>query len=281
MVKTTLNIKGELLDISTPRIMGIINLTADSFYDGGKIKSDKDLLDKAEKMLSEGASILDIGAYSSRPGAIDIPVETELKNLSEGLKTVLKEFPNAIISVDSFRSSVARSGIEAGASIINDISGGELDNNMIDTVAELNVPYIMMHMRGNPQTMTQLTEYKDLVSEIIDYFNKKISLLHAKGVADVILDPGFGFAKNLKHNFELLNKLELLEFLNLPILCGVSRKSMIWKSLETSADEALNGTTALNTICLMKGASILRVHDVKEAKETIQLVELMKNSTSN
>ena len=270
----SLNIRGELLDLSTPKVMGIINLTADSFYDGGKIKSDKDLLKKAERMLAEGAAILDIGAYSSRPGASDIPVEQELKNALNGIRSILKEFPNTTISIDSFRSDVARECVESGASIINDISGGNLDNNMIDTVAELKVPYIMMHMRGKPQTMSNLTDYEDLLSEIIDYFNARINVLLEKGVSDVVVDPGFGFAKTLDQNFELLNQLNLLTFLDRPILCGVSRKSMIWKSLGTSPDEALNGTTALNNTCLMNGASILRVHDVKEAMETVKLYEL-------
>ena len=278
MPKSSLNINGSLLDISSPIAMGIINLTADSFYDGGKIKNDKDLLNKAEKMLSEGAAILDVGAYSSRPGATDIPVETELTNAIRGIQAILKEFPKALISIDTFRSEVARRTIENGSSIVNDISAGGLDEKMFETVADLKVPYIMMHMRGNPQTMSKLTGYDNLISEIIDYFNARINLLNAQGVSDVVLDPGFGFAKTLDQNFELLNKLELLSFLDKPILCGVSRKSMIWKSLGTTADGALNGTTALNNTCLMKGASILRVHDVKEAMETIELYKLTINT---
>lgn len=274
MSKISLNIDGSLLDISTPIVMGIINLTADSFYDGGKIKTDQDLLTKAEKMLAEGATILDVGAYSTRPGSTDIPIKMEVENAVVGIKSIRKEFPEALISVDTFRSEVARCAIENGASIINDVSGGGLDKKMFDTVAGLKVPYIMMHMRGNPQTMSQLTQYDNLISEIIDYFNSRIKLLNNKGVSDVIIDPGFGFAKTLEQNFQLLNGLELLSILELPILCGVSRKSMIWKSLEISADEALNGTTALNNTCLMKGASILRVHDVKEAMETIKLYGL-------
>ncbi|MFY0651059.1 MAG: dihydropteroate synthase [Cyclobacteriaceae bacterium] len=274
MTKTSLNIKGQLLDISRPIAMGIINLTADSFYDGGKIKTDADLLNKAEKMLLEGATILDVGAYSSRPGATDIPIDQERKNAMEGIRTILQEFPMAIISIDSFRAEVGKAAIEEGASIINDISGGSLDDQMFDTVAELRVPYIMMHMKGNPQTMMNLTQYDDLISEIIDYFNGRITVLESKGVSDVIIDPGFGFAKTLDQNFRLLNRLQLLSILERPMLCGVSRKSMIWKSLGISADEALNGTTALNNTCLMKGASILRVHDVKEAMETIKLFEL-------
>ncbi|MEQ6120805.1 dihydropteroate synthase [Reichenbachiella sp. MALMAid0571] len=274
MPKSSLNINGSLLDISSPVVMGIINLTADSFYDGGKIKNDQDLLGKAEKMLSEGAAILDVGAYSSRPGAVDIPVETEANNAIHGVESILKEFPEAVISIDTFRSEVAKQTIENGVSIVNDISAGGLDDKMFETVADLKVPYIMMHMRGNPQTMSKLTVYDNLISEIIDYFNARIKLLNAQGVSDVIIDPGFGFAKTLDQNFELLNKLELLNFLDKPILCGVSRKSMIWKSLGITADEALNGTTALNNTCLMKGASILRVHDVKEAMETIELYKL-------
>ena len=264
-----------MLDISKPIAMGIINLTADSFYDGGKIKSDKDLLRKTERMLTEGAIILDVGAYSSRPGALDIPIETELKNALAGIDVILSEFNDAVISVDTFRSDVARAVVENGAAIINDISAGGLDNQMFDTIAKLKVPYIMMHMRGNPQTMMNLTQYDNLLSEIIDYFNGRIKLLNDKGVSDVIIDPGFGFAKTLDQNFELLNQLELLGMLDAPVLCGVSRKSMIWKSLDCSPDEALNGTTALNSICLSKGASILRVHDVKEAMETIKLYNLM------
>lgn len=278
MPKSSLNINGSLLDISSPVVMGIINLTADSFYDGGKIKNDKDLLTKVDKMLSEGAAILDVGAYSSRPGATDIPVETEVNNAIRGIQAILKEFPKAVVSIDTFRSEVARRTIENGASIVNDISAGGLDDKMFETVADLKVPYIMMHMRGNPQTMSKLTGYDNLISEIIDYFNARIKLLNAQGVSDVVIDPGFGFAKTLDQNFELLNKLELLCFLDMPMLCGVSRKSMIWKSLEITADEALNGTTALNNTCLMKGASILRVHDVKEAMETIELYKLTINT---
>ncbi|MFT7032478.1 MAG: dihydropteroate synthase [Cyclobacteriaceae bacterium] len=278
MSKTSLNINGSLLDISSPIVMGIINLTADSFYDGGKIKTDKDLLIKAEKMLAEGATILDVGAYSTRPGAANIPLHIETQNAVNGIKNILVEFPDAIISVDTFRAQVAKQAIENGASIINDVSGGNLDSEMFDTVANLDVPYIIMHMRGNPKTMSQLTQYDNLISEIIDYFNRKIKLLSSKGVSDVIIDPGFGFAKTIEQNFQLLNGLDLLSILESPILCGVSRKSMIWKSLGTTADEALNGTTVLNNTCLMKGASILRVHDVKEAMETIKLYELITKS---
>lgn len=272
--KWQINVDGRLIDLSTPAVMGIVNLTADSFYDGGKIKSDKDLLNKAERMLAEGATILDVGAYSSRPGADDIPLDTEMNNAQKGIQTLLKEFPNAVISVDTFRSEVARRAIDSGALIVNDISAGHLDDRMIDTVAELKTPYIMMHMRGNPQTMMQLTDYEDLISEIIHYFNERINVLTARGVGDIIIDPGFGFAKKRDQNFHLLNNLDLLKFLDRPMLCGLSRKSMIWKSLDITADEALTGTIVLNTISLTRGASILRVHDVKEAIEAIKLYML-------
>lgn len=273
-----INIKGELMALSSPKVMGIINLTADSFYDGGKIKSDKDLLTKVEKMIAEGVDILDVGAYSSRPGATDIPMREEWDAAVDGIDAILKHFPDAIISIDTFRATVAKGAWEHGASIVNDISAGSLDKGMFDLIAELNVPYIMMHMRGNPQTMASLTDYDHLVTEIIDYFNAKVKDLRSRGVKDIIIDPGFGFAKTKEQSFELLNQLELLRILEVPMLCGVSRKSMIFKELESSPDQALNGTTALNMACLMNGASILRVHDVKEAKETIKLYEAMTKS---
>lgn len=258
--------------------MGIVNLTPDSFYDGGKIKSDSDLLSKVTKMMSDGVDIIDLGAYSSRPGADDVPEALESKTIQQGVEVILKEFPEAIISVDSFRASVAKVGVDAGACIVNDISAGQLDETMFDFVAEANVPYIMMHMRGNPQTMKSLTGYEDLTREVIDYFVSKVNALKARGVKDIVIDPGFGFAKTKEQNFELLNKLPLMDMLDVPMLCGVSRKSMIFKTLNQTAQEALNGTTALNMACLMKGANILRVHDVKEAKETITLYQSMINS---
>ena len=270
-----INIKGTLLALSQPRVMGIINLTADSFYDGGKIKSDQDLLSKVERMVNEGVDILDVGAYSSRPGATDIPMRDEWDAAVSGIDAILKEFPDAVISIDTFRSTVAKGAIEHGACIVNDISGGSLDDNMFNFISEVNAPYIMMHMRGNPQTMSGLTDYNNLLLDIIDYFNARTAELRSRGVKDIIIDPGFGFAKTKEQNFELLNKLEQLKILDVPMLCGVSRKSMIFKELGSSADEALNGTTALNMACLMHGASILRVHDVKEAKETIRLFEAM------
>ena len=271
----TLNISEYKLDLSTPKVMGIINLTADSFYDGGKIKSDKDLLRKTERMIEEGVDILDVGAYSSRPGATDIAADQESKNATSGIDLILKNFPKQAISLDTFRASVAEKGLNHGASIINDISGGALDPAMFPVIATHKVPYIMMHMRGNPQTMVSLTDYNELLSDIIAYFKEKTKALSALGAKDIIIDPGFGFAKNREQNFELLNRLEELKTLGLPMLCGVSRKSMIFKSLGFGPDQALNGTTALNMACLMKGASILRVHDVKEAKETIHLYKEM------
>lgn len=272
-----INIKGKLMALSSPKVMGIINLTADSFYDGGKIKSDQDLLAKVENMLADGVDILDVGAYSSRPGATDIPMREEWDAAVSGIDLILDQFPEAIISIDTFRATVAKGALEHGASLVNDISGGSLDQGMFDVIEGAHVPYIMMHMRGNPQTMSNLTDYDHLVSDIIDYFNEKVTALRARGVKDIIIDPGFGFAKTKEQNFELLDKLELLGMVDVPMLCGVSRKSMIFKELNVSPDEALNGTTALNMACLMKGASILRVHDVKEAKETIQLFEAMTN----
>ncbi|WP_420582369.1 dihydropteroate synthase [Reichenbachiella sp.] len=273
-----INVKGNLMALSSPRVMGIINLTADSFYDGGKIKSDKDLLMKVEKMVEEGVDILDVGAYSSRPGATDIPMKEEWEAAVDGIDSILKHFPESIISIDTFRATVAKGALEHGACIVNDISSGNLDTGMFDLLAEMNVPYIMMHMKGNPQTMANLTDYDRMVSEIIDYFNAKLKTLRSRGVKDIIIDPGFGFAKTKEQSFELLNKLDLLKILEVPMLCGVSRKSMIFKELGTTPDEALNGTTALNMACLMHGASILRVHDVKEAKETIKLFEAMTKS---
>ncbi|UXX80945.1 dihydropteroate synthase [Reichenbachiella carrageenanivorans] len=273
-----INIKGKLMALSSPKVMGIVNLTADSFYDGGKIKSDQDLLTKVEGMMRDGVDILDIGAYSSRPGATDIPMREEWDAAVSGIDLILDRFPEAIISIDTFRATVAKGALEHGACIVNDISGGSLDQGMFDVIESTNVPYIMMHMRGNPQTMANLTDYDHLVSDIIDYFNEKVAALRKRGVKDIIIDPGFGFAKTKEQNFELLDKLELLNMVGVPMLCGVSRKSMISKELDVSPDEALNGTTALNMACLMKGASMLRVHDVKEAKETIQLFEAMTKS---
>ena len=258
--------------------MGILNVTPDSFFDGGKYKNDSELLSQVYVMLKEGATFIDVGAYSSRPQAEHISTETELKRMLPIVELLVKEFPDILLSIDTFRSDVAKQSVEAGAAMINDISAGKLDKNMLSTVAKLHVPYIMMHMKGSPQTMQQETVYKDLVKDVLFYFSERIAKAHALGIVDLIVDPGFGFAKTQKQNFELLNHLELFKMIDKPLLAGLSRKSMIYKSLETSADHALNGTSILNTIVLQKGASILRVHDVKEAMECVKLInQLSKN----
>ncbi len=254
-----------------PQVMGILNITPDSFYDGGKFKTDQSFLNQTEKMLSEGASFIDIGAASSNPKADVVSEAEELNRITKVVELVLKNFPHAILSIDTFRSEVARECISRGAAIINDISAGHLDNKMLKTVAELNVPYIMMHMRGNPQTMQSYTNYGDIIKEIIFYFSERISLARGYGINDIIIDPGFGFSKTTVQNFEVLNHLEQFAMLNLPILAGFSRKSMIYKTLKSTAEEALNGTSVLNIVALQKGANILRVHDVKEAVECIKL----------
>ncbi len=271
--KLSLNIRGDLMDLSRPKIMGILNLTPDSFYDGGRNNELSSAVKKAEILLSEGADILDLGAYSSRPGAEHISEAEELERLIPVVKAIVEQFPGAVLSVDTFRSAVARAAINEGAHIINDISAGELDANMFETIAALRVPYILMHMRGNPQTMTGLTEYTDLVNDVCYYFAVKIDQLKQLGVKDLIVDPGFGFAKTPDQSFELLKNLDFLKITGHPVLAGLSRKSMIYKTLGTDAENALNGTIAANTIALMKGANILRVHDVKAAKEAITIFE--------
>lgn len=272
-----INCKGELIDLSTPRVMGIINITPDSFFSGSRAQTNSDILKKAERMLKEGATFLDLGAYSSRPGATDISEEEEINRLLPAIEVILKEFPEALLSLDTFRSKVARKGIEAGGAIINDISGGKLDVHMLQTVAELQVPYILMHMKGTPQNMKDQNQYDDLLKDILFYFSERVNAARQLGINDIIVDPGFGFAKNIRQNFELLSKAELLQMLELPILIGLSRKSMIWKTLEIEAAQALNGTSVLNTVALQKGAHILRVHDVKEAMECIKLTSEIIN----
>jgi dihydropteroate synthase len=269
----TINCKGHLIDLSSPKVMGILNITPDSFYDGGKHNSEKAIIKHVEQMLLEGATFIDIGAYSSKPGADFVSEDEELARILPIITRVLKEFPEALLSIDTFRSRVAKECIQMGAALINDISAGKLDDTMLNTVADLHVPYIMMHMRGTPQTMQKQTVYNNLVKDILFYFSERIAAARQIGIVDMIIDPGFGFAKTLEQNFELLNQLELFNMLELPLLVGVSRKSMIYKTLQNSASQALNGTTALNTIALQKGANILRVHDVKEAIETIKLVQ--------
>ncbi|MEO0045491.1 MAG: Dihydropteroate synthase [Bacteroidota bacterium] len=267
----TINCRGTLIDLALPKVMGILNVTPNSFFDGGKYADEKSLLSQVEKMLTEGATFIDIGAYSSKPSAEFVSETEETERLIPIVKTVLKHFPETLISVDTFRANVAKAGIENGACIINDIAAGSLDENMMKTVAELQVPYIMMHMKGNPQTMQSLAQYENVTKEVVFYFSEKIAQARSLGINDLIIDPGFGFAKTLEQNFEVMNNLELFQMLDLPILVGISRKSMIYKTLDTSAEFALNGTTVLNTIALQKGSNILRVHDVKEAIECVKL----------
>lgn len=272
----TINCKGQLLDLSTPKVMGVLNLTPDSFYDGGKFKNEKEALKQVEKYRIDGMDILDIGAYSSRPGADDISEDEELRRQSSVLKQITKEFPDLVISIDTFRSSVAKESLDQGAHIINDISAGKLDEQMLEVIAQYQVPYIMMHMRGTPQTMKQLTTYDDLVKEVVYYFSERLAVTKKMGINDVIIDPGFGFAKTTAQNFELLNHLDILQSLDVPILTGISRKSMIYKTLGIDSKQALNGTTALHMVALQNGSSILRVHDVLEAKECITLYQKLK-----
>ena len=269
--KSTLNCSGNILNLGTPQVMGILNITPDSFYAGSRLSSIEEAVKRAEAMLTDGADILDVGGYSSRPGAVDISEQEEIDRIAPAIEAIHNAFPEAILSIDTFRAKVAETAIAAGAAIINDISGGNLDDSMYETVAKLQVPYILMHMRGTPQTMTTLAKYEDVVLEVIDELQIKIAKLKQLGVKDIILDPGFGFAKTIEHNFELLRRMDELRILELPILAGLSRKSMVYKSLSIDQTDALTGTIALNTIALMKGADILRVHDVKEAKQTIQL----------
>jgi len=271
--KVTLNAGGKLIDLSRPKVMGIINLTPDSFYAGSRKQGIDAALQQAEKMLDEGADFLDLGAYSSRPGADDIGIQEETDRLLPVVEAIVKRSPDAVLSIDTFRAPVAEAAINAGAHIINDISGGQLDDEMFTTVARLQVPYILMHMKGNPKTMNQLAVYDDVFAEVYDYFADKYYQLKQLGVHDVIIDPGFGFAKKPEHGFQLMKRLKDFEMLGLPILAGISRKKMIYGLLNITAAEALNGTTALNTIALSKGANILRVHDVKEAVEAVKIWE--------
>ena len=267
----SLNCKGQLIDLSTPKVMGILNITPDSFYDGGQFKDSKSILVQTEKLISEGATFVDVGAYSSRPGADFVSEYEELHRIVPVVELIVKHFPEVLISIDSFRANVIRECVNAGAVISNDISAGHLDDLMMKTIGELGIPYIMMHMRGTPQTMQNLTHYDHLITEIFSYFSERIQLAKQHKIMDVVIDPGFGFAKTLSQNYELLGKLEFFQNLNCPMLCGVSRKSMIYKTLNCLPKEALNGTTALNMVSLMNGVNILRVHDVKEAIECVKL----------
>ncbi len=275
--RRTLSVKGRVLEISSPAVMGILNCTPDSFYEGSRLSEINALTDRALQMLEEGATFLDIGGYSTRPGAAEVGEQEELDRILPAVEAILKAAPDAILSVDTFRAQVARQAIEAGAALVNDVSGGEADEAMFATVAALQVPYVLMHMRGTPQTMKDLNQYDDLVLDLVDYFQKKIYQLHMLGVKDIILDPGFGFAKNIEQNYTLLKHLNYFKALNLPILVGLSRKSMIYKRLSVPVAESLNGTTVLNTVALLNGANILRVHDVKEAVQAIKLLNLLQD----
>lgn len=269
----TINCKGTLIDLSRPKVMGILNVTPNSFFDGGKYADENAILQQVEKMLNEGATFIDVGAYSSKPNAAFVSEEEEIRRLIPIVELLVNEFPEIILSIDTFRSSVAEKAIEAGAAIINDISAGNLDEAMMQTVAKLQVPYIMMHMKGTPNTMQSLTNYDDILKEMMLYFAQKINQARSLGINDLIVDPGYGFAKTTEQNFEVLQKSELFKHLEVPILAGLSRKSMIYKTLNNNSQEALNGTTVLNTLALTKGANILRVHDVKQAMETVSLFE--------
>ncbi len=273
----TLNCNGKLIDLTIPKVMGILNITPDSFYDGGRYKDERSILIQVEKMLTEGATFIDVGAYSSRPGATVVPKEEELKRILPIVKLLTTNFPGIILSIDTFRSTVAAACLSEGAAMINDISAGKQDEAMFSTVAEYKAPYIMMHMRGTPQNMQQQTDYDHLSVAILKYFAERIETGRAYGLHDLIVDPGFGFAKTLEQNYELLGQLELFQRLGHPILVGLSRKSMVYKLLETNAENALNGTTALHAIALSKGAKILRVHDVNEASECIKLLRQLEH----
>jgi dihydropteroate synthase len=273
----TIKLKESLLDLSNPMIMGILNVTPDSFYDGGFYDNQKKVLNQVEKMINDGASIIDIGGYSSRPGADNISPKVELARVLPIVKLIKEKFSKILISIDTFRSEVAKKCVENGADIINDISGGSLDSKMFETVAKLNVPYIIMHMRGNPSNMMDKTDYENIIEEMDNYFSEKIELAKSFGINDIIIDPGFGFAKTTKQNFDILKNLTYLKKLNKPLLVGVSRKSMIYKTLNLSPIDSLNGSTVLHTISLLKGANIIRVHDVKEANECIRLVNELKS----
>ena len=278
---TYINVKGQLMDLSQPKVMGILNVTPDSFYAESRLQTEKQIILRLQEMENEGASIMDIGAYSSRPNAQHISIEEEMERLRNCLTLVNKECPNAIVSIDTFRADIAKMCVEEyGAAMINDISAGNMDKQMFATIAQLGVPYIIMHMQGTPQDMQSAPHYDNLLKEVFYYFSEKISKLRDLGVKDIILDPGFGFGKTLEHNYQLMNHLEEFSTFELPLLVGISRKSMIYKLLGTSPEEALNGTTALNTISLLKGANILRVHDVKAAVEAVKIVEKMKQCTA-
>jgi dihydropteroate synthase len=274
----TLNLNGHFFSKQMPIIMGILNVTPDSFYEKSRLNNFDALLQKTEKMLKDGVDFLDIGGYSTRPNAENITLEEEKRRVLPAIEIILKEFPDANISIDTFRTEVAKEAVKIGAKLVNDISGGQLDENMLEEIPKLNVPYILMHSKGTPQTMTELTDYQNILIEMLDYFQQKIKILREKGQKDIIIDMGFGFAKTIEQNFFLLKNLSIFKILDCPILVGISRKSMIYKTLQITPEEALNGTTILNLLALQNGANILRVHDVKEAQETILLWEKYKKS---
>ena len=275
-MKRTLNCKGNLIDLNEPKVMGILNITPDSFYDNSRLNSKRDLLKRTESMLLEGATFIDVGAYSSRPGAEFVSEEEERKRLIPALEIILKEFPDVLLSVDTYRSNIAKETIDLGVSIINDISGGDMDPDMFDVVVNKQVPYILMHMRGNPQTMSNFNNYNHLIVDIISELQVKVNDLEKRGLNDIIIDPGLGFAKDLHQNYEIVKDLKSFDLIGHPLLIGSSRKSMIYKLLECEPQDALTGTTVVHTACLLNGASILRVHDVKDAIEAIKITNLLK-----
>ena len=268
----TININGKIINLSSPKIMGILNITPDSFYDGGKFNKRGEILKQIEKMVNSGVDIIDVGGYSSRPGAKKVSIENELNRVIPAIELIKKKYPNAIISIDTFRSKVANEAIETGAAIVNDISGGNLDRSMFEVVAKYKTPYVLMHMKGTPANMMSKTNYSDVTKDVCKYFSERIAIAKSYGINDIMIDPGFGFSKTTQQNYELLNNLEFFKEFQRPIIIGISRKSMIYKTLNTTPDKSLNGSSVLHTISLMKGANILRTHDVKEALECVKIV---------
>lgn len=280
--RKTIQLNGQLISLENPIVMGILNITPDSFFEGSRYNTEKEIVVKAQQMIDDGATILDVGAYSTRPGADSVTVKEEVNRLDVAMTVLRKHFPDTAISLDTFRSTVAKEIIEKhGPCIINDISGGTLDSHMFHTVAELGVPYILMHIQGTPSNMQENPNYKDVFKETLLFLSERVAKLRELGVADIIIDPGFGFGKSLEHNYELLNRLDGFKILEAPLLVGISRKSMIYKPLGTDANEALNGTTVINTMALLQGANILRVHDVKEAVEAVKIVSWTKSTSKN
>ena len=278
--KNSINLNGRLLDLSQPVVMGIINVTPDSFFDGGKYKTEKKVVKRAEEILEQGGAVIDIGAVSTKPGSEGISTKDEIERLLPAVKAVKKEFPNAFISIDTYRSWVALKIIEeCGPCMVNDVSGGNFDDHMFDTIGKLGVPYVLMHMQGTPLKMQQNPEYSDIIRDISMFFTEQVKKLTKAGVKDVIIDPGFGFGKNLDHNYELLNRLDSFKVFQLPLMVGVSRKSMICKLLNIKPDDALNGTSVVNTLALMGGADILRVHDVSEAVEAVRILNMVRTTS--